>query len=209
MSNTPDYLKNVETTDFTDFKRHVWEMTDKEYYDFYDETFRRLGFFDYTATNIQFFRQWIHGTVLDAGCNGGGFLQALRDEGYPKRLVGVDISKVALDEAANRGLEVYWGDLEDRLFFPDRYFNTVVCGHTLEHLRKPEKAFNELKRVSRDSIIILIPLQGEEARWKKTNTHIQFWPTVQSFEAWAGMRVAESMVKRDGTLAIMLFKVGM
>lgn len=208
MSNTPDYLKNVETTDFTEFKKHVWEMTDEEYYAFYDDTFRRLGFFDYTATNIQFFRHWIHGTVLDAGCSGGGFLQALRDDGYPHRLVGVDISKVALDEATNRGLEVYWGDLENHTPFPDRFFNTVVSGHTLEHLRKPKKAFNELKRICRESLIILIPLQGEEARWKKTNTHIQFWPTVGSFEAWAGLKVAESMVERDGTLAIMLFKVG-
>lgn len=203
-----DYLEKAKETDFTEFKSHVWEMSDAEYSAFYDDIFSKLGFFDYTATNIQFFGKWIHGRVLDAGCNGGGFLQALKNGGYNGEIIGVDICKVALKEATHRGLEVYWGNIEKRIPFPNRYFDTVVCGHTLEHLRKPKKAFSELKRVCRGSIIILIPLQGEDQRWKKTNTHIQFWPTVESFENFAEMKTTESMIERDGTLGIMLFKMG-
>jgi len=204
-----DYFRRAGETDFTEFKKRVWEMSDAEYYSIYDEVFSELGFFDYTQTNLKYFRGWMYGDVLDVGCAGGGLLQALRDGGYDGRLIGVDISKVALNEATRRGLEVVWGDVEKRLPFPDRSFDTVVCGHTLEHLRHPGEAFSELKRVCRGALIVLIPLQGEDQRWKKTNTHLQFWPTIESFEGFAGVKAAESMVERDRTLGILLFKLGL
>lgn len=206
MIGVVDYLEKAKETDFTEFKSHVWEMSDVDYYAFYDDTFNKLGFFDYTATNTQFFGKWVIGDVLDVGCSGGGLLQALKAY-HSGRLVGVDISEVALQEARSKGLEVYWGDAEKVLPFLDKSFHTVIIGHTLEHLRRPEAAFSEAKRICKEHLIILIPLQGEDQRWKKTNMHIQFWPTIESFEEFAGMKVTESMIERNGTLGILLFKM--
>lgn len=200
------YLERVKETDFTDFKKHASEMTPSEIYEFYDEVFKKMGFFDYTLTNLPYFRDWIVGDVLDVGCNAGGLLEELRKEGYGGRLVGDDICLVALEEALKKGLEVYFGDVEKALPFADRSFDTVICGHTLEHLREPKAAWRELRRVCKDTLIIVIPLQGEDQRWKKTNTHLQFWPSIESFEEWADAISVYSRVEREGTLGVLVFK---
>jgi ubiquinone/menaquinone biosynthesis C-methylase UbiE len=201
------YLERAKKADFTEFKHKVGSMTESEIYEFYNQVYRDFGFFDYTETNLPFFIDWVVGDVLDVGCNAGGLLEALRNKGHAGRLVGVDICEVALEEALKRKLDVYWGDVEIGLPFNSGSFQTVICGHTMEHLRKPKEALAELIRVCRGTVIIIIPIQGEEARWKKTNTHLQFWPTPESFEEFAGRKAEMKRVERDGTLGILVFKM--
>ena len=194
--------------DFTEFKKRVWEMGDEEFYEAYDDAFKNIGFFDYTLTNLEYFEDWIYGDLLEVGCSAGLVLKAIRKR--CKRCVGIDVSSHALKEAVRTlpsDIELFKADVEKPLFFPDRSFDTVLCGHTLEHLRKPSKAISEMKRVCRDRIIVLIPLQGKKQRWKKTNMHIQFWPTIESFEKFFGSNATDSLVLREGTLAIMKFEV--
>lgn len=198
--------KNI---DFTEFKEKAWGMSDEEFYAAYDAAFKKIGFFDYTLTNLEYFESWIRGDLLEVGCSSGLLLKTIR--GRCKRCVGIDISSYALEEAKKMlppDVELYRGDAEKSLPFPSRCFDTVICGHTLEHLRQPLNAVKEMKRVCRNRIIILIPLQGKGQMWKKTNMHLQFWPTVEDFEEFFGEKAAESIVAREGTLAIMRFEGG-
>lgn len=191
----------------TEFKKNVWDITDKEFYKAYDDVFLKVGFFDYTLTNLENFKDWIYGDFLEVGCASGKTLRAVRS--LCDRCVGVDVSKYALETARKelpKSIELQWGDVEKTLPFADKIFHTVLIGHTLEHLRNPARAISEIKRVCKDSIIVIIPLQGEDERWKKTNYHIQFWPTVESFEIFYGAKADKKLVTRKGTLATMLFK---
>ncbi|MDD3493351.1 MAG: class I SAM-dependent methyltransferase [Candidatus Thermoplasmatota archaeon] len=206
MPQTPP---DLSAYDFTDFKRRVWRMTDAEFYDYYDRVYREVGFFDYTLTNLEHFVQWIRGDFLEVGCSSGQTLRAVC--AACNRCVGADICDYAL-EIARRGngrrrIEYVKCDAEKELPFSDGEFDCVLCGHTLEHLRDPKAAVDELFRVSRGSVVVVIPLQGPEQRWKKTNLHIQFWPTVESFEDFCGRKAWESRVVRDGTCGVMRFRV--
>jgi ubiquinone/menaquinone biosynthesis C-methylase UbiE len=58
--------------------------------------------------------------------------------------------------------------------FADGQFDTVVCTHTLEHIRDVGKALAEVKRVCAKRLIIVVPCQRE---YRYTfDLHIHFFP---------------------------------
>ena len=48
-------------------------------------------------------------------------------------------------------------DITEKLPFPDKSFDILICTETLEHLEDPMFVFNELKRVARKKVIISVP----------------------------------------------------
>jgi ubiquinone/menaquinone biosynthesis C-methylase UbiE len=62
----------------------------------------------------------------------------------------------------------------ERLPFPDRAFDTVVCAHTLEHVQELEAAIRELRRVTARRLIIVVPRQRP---YQYTfDLHLHFFP---------------------------------
>lgn len=96
------------------------------------------------------FRQYVGGPgrrVLDLGCRYGALTRAYA---AGNEVVGVDVDREALERAsAELGIETHWADAEDELPFPDETFDVVVAGELLEHLRYPERAVAEARRVLR------------------------------------------------------------
>lgn len=84
--------------------------------------------------------------VLDLGCRYGALTLAYLDG---NEIVGVDIDREALAEAARLGIETRWADVEQPLEFPDAVFDVVVVGELLEHLRDPDAVVAEARRVLR------------------------------------------------------------
>lgn len=95
------------------------------------------------------FSEWVGGPgrrVLDLGCRYGALTRAYLEG---NSIVGVDIDREALAEAAALGVETVWADADEPLPFADEDFDVVVIGELLEHLRFPERALAEARRVLR------------------------------------------------------------
>jgi SAM-dependent methyltransferase len=84
--------------------------------------------------------------VLDLGCRYGALTRWYLDG---NEVVGIDVDREALAEAAKLGIETHWGDVEEPLGFPDASFDVVVAGELLEHLREPAALVAEARRVLR------------------------------------------------------------
>ena len=85
--------------------------------------------------------------VLDLGCRYGALTRAYVDG---NDVVGVDVDREALAEAAKLGIETVWADVDERLPFEDASFDVVVAGELLEHIREPEHLVGESRRLLRN-----------------------------------------------------------
>jgi SAM-dependent methyltransferase len=94
------------------------------------------------------FHAWV-GTgqrVLDVGCRYGALT---RSYVHGNEVVGVDVDREALEEAAELGIEPLWADAREPLPLEDESFDVVVMGELLEHLPLPQRMVAETRRVLR------------------------------------------------------------
>lgn len=84
--------------------------------------------------------------VLDLGCRYGALTRAYAEG---NDVVGIDVDREALAEAAKLGIETRWADVEQPLELEDSVFDVVVAGELLEHLRDPGAVVAEARRVLR------------------------------------------------------------
>ena len=100
--------------------------------------------------------------VLDVGCDDGSLMEYLKkDKNVDVR--GIEISKEKVQTCISKGLTVIEGDAEfDLKQFPDKSFDYVVLGQTLQAFINPEIVIKELLRVG-NKAIVTIPNFGH---WK-------------------------------------------
>jgi SAM-dependent methyltransferase len=84
--------------------------------------------------------------VLDVGCRYGALTRSYLEG---NEVVGVDVDREALAEAAKLGIETHWADADAALPFADATFDVVVAGELLEHIRDPAGLIDEAARVLR------------------------------------------------------------
>ncbi len=100
--------------------------------------------------------------VLDVGCNDGSLMEFLK-KNKNIDIRGIEISKEKVQTCISKGLTVIEGDAEfDLKQFPDKSFDYVVLGQTLQAFINPEKVIKELLRVG-NKAIVTIPNFGH---WK-------------------------------------------
>ena len=86
--------------------------------------------------------------IVDVGCGDGSLIALLQDENYQyDHLYGVDLNPGVLtlkEKFSNCHLEVQY---IMNLTLPQKYFDTVLCLDTLEHIKNIDYAIEELKKI--------------------------------------------------------------
>jgi SAM-dependent methyltransferase len=136
-------------------------------------------------------------TVLDAGCGEGFVVSFLKERDPSLQLTGTDLNADAIQYAREHfsdTADFRIGDIYDLPFETDA-FDLVICSEVLEHLDKPERALEELKRVSREHVLITVPLEpyfqwlnnlGRLVGIGDDIGHVNFWKRQDFDELMAG-----------------------
>ena len=93
--------------------------------------------------------------VLDVGCDDGTLMEFLK-KNKNVDIRGIEISKEKVQTCIAKGLTVIEGNAEfDLKQFPDKSFDYVVLGQTLQAFINPEIVIKELLRVGKKAIVTI------------------------------------------------------
>jgi|Deesub1362A_J573_1020465.scaffolds.fasta_scaffold00004_249 2-polyprenyl-3-methyl-5-hydroxy-6-metoxy-1,4-benzoquinol methylase len=160
--------------------------------------------------------------VMDIGCATGRLGQKLLQAGNASELYGVEIFEPAANEAKKIYKRVHVGDIEEMKLDYKNYFDVVVCGDILEHLKEPSKVVSEIYSwlVKGGLIVCSVPNVRYwriwrdlifKGKWEYTiegimdHTHLRFF-TLSSFRKmlietsfeieYQGLRIANGLKQR-------------
>ena len=118
--------------------------------------------------------------ALDLGVGDGRVASLIQ----ASRLVGADVSQVALDRARKRlpEAELVLVEPDQALPFEDNAFDLVTCIETLEHVRDVQLALSEIRRVLRPGGRLALTTPAS-ARWRVLFRGIEhpFSPHIRAF----------------------------
>jgi len=107
--------------------------------------------------------------VLEIGAGAGQTLARIKELGYAGETVGVDV--VDLSQSSRPGIDrFYVADIEDETFALDgQYFDVILCGDVIEHLRDPWRAMKRLSTFLKSGGVLIasIPNLREKNLLKK------------------------------------------
>ncbi len=125
--------------------------------------------------------------ILDAGCGEGFTLSRFYELKIGESLEGIDYSldAIRIGKQVHPHLNIKRGDIYN-LVYKDNSFDLVICMEVLEHLEYPQKALQEIVRVSKKYILLTVPnepwfLLSNYTRWGQDIGHINKWSS-SSFE---------------------------
>ncbi len=91
--------------------------------------------------------------VVDIGCGDGTLLNVLRKAKAIKG-DGVEIDLDRYEEAIADGHDIFWDDIDDRLdTIPDRHYDVAIMSDTLQEVKNPRGALDELLRIADEAIV--------------------------------------------------------
>jgi SAM-dependent methyltransferase len=155
-------LTKDNTTSWKLLQKDLWNK-DKHYYELAEKSITngvRISF------GLQRLRKiaWECNTVLDCGCGSGKLLKLIYHRGA--RYQGIDISKLAIRRGRRRiknkkAIKLSVGNIE-KLAYNNDTFDLVYSTYTLEHVDNPDKAVEEMIRVTKPGgrIVCLCPNFG-------------------------------------------------
>jgi SAM-dependent methyltransferase len=166
-------------SDLADFRRSAPFVTAERYSQLYRDHPRvHEGTDNSDACLARIAAEVVGPSVCDVGCGTGTLLRHIRDHSRQDltRMVGIDL--IPPDAPIGGGIEFVSGWIED-LPFADRSFDTVVCTHVIEHILNYRRAIEELRRVARRRLVIVVPREREGIY--TFNPHLNFFPYSHSF----------------------------
>ncbi len=126
-------------------------------------------------------------SILDVGCGEGVTLHKIKMMKIGKNLEGIDYSAEAIKIGKKEfpALKLKKADIY-ALPYKDNSFDIVLCNEVLEHLEDPQKALDELKRVTKKYLLLSVPnepyfrlanfFRGRHVRrFGNHPEHIQHW----------------------------------
>jgi ubiquinone/menaquinone biosynthesis C-methylase UbiE len=144
-------------------------------------------------------------TVLDVGCGEGFTLKELYDHRIGDKLEGVDFLDTAIEIGKKIHPQLYLkqGNIYD-LPYKTNSFDVVLCTEVLEHLKEPEKALKELKRVSKKYCILSVPneplfMLGNFMRGKNLS---RFGNDIEHIQHWTGLGIKSFVAKEFEVVSV-------
>jgi ubiquinone/menaquinone biosynthesis C-methylase UbiE len=177
------------TEDFMTFKEKVYNMTKEEFSSLYERTLHVQELQGETDLNDECRKEILkivkNSKVLEVGCGRGLLAKQLAKK---NKVTACDI--VVPDYLKNSTDKVKYVEANiDSLPFKNNSFDVVISTHTLEHVQNIDIAINELRRVAKTMIIIVVPRQRP---YKYTfSLHTHFFPYAWSLRAAFGNHNAE------------------
>jgi ubiquinone/menaquinone biosynthesis C-methylase UbiE len=130
--------------------------------------------------------------ALDLGVGDG----RLATQIHATRLIGADVSQVALDRARKHlpDAELVLVEPDQPLPFEDNAFDLVTCIETIEHIRDVQLTFSEIRRVLRPGGRLALTTPAA-ARWRVLVIGLEhpFSPHIRAFTKRSLRTVLESM----------------
>lgn len=184
------------TKDFMQFKDSVFAMDATAFEALYERTAHVQSLQGETDLNQdcidEILRSLEAGDILEVGCGRGHLAGLMAATGAA--VTGFDIAVPAAVAERHPTVRFVTGNIE-ALPFEDGSFDIVVCTHTLEHVQDLPRAVQELRRVARRQLIIVVPRQRP---YKYTfSLHTQFFPYKWSIQGAFGHR-PNAVIKRLG-----------
>lgn len=169
--------------DLERFRARIPFVTPEEYRDVYARLPRVQSETDNSAACIDLIAADLVGeTALDVGCGTGYLLHVLAGRRPEVKFTGVDFIIDPETRKREGGITFHEANIE-KLPFADRSFDTVICTHVLEHILDFRAALAELRRITRQRLIIVVP---QEREYRFTfNPHLHFFPYPHSFLRYA------------------------
>lgn len=188
-----------------DFREKLLTMTPEELQALYNEMgkWEPVREADTTPNQMAFVLQTIIGPrVLEIGCGNGRLSAQLAEKGFEVTACDLKADWTARlqEEFTDKGLHLRFQVANaESLPWPDASFDTVVSTHTLEHIPNLSRCLEEIRRVVRRRVIIVVPCQ----KYKRytIDTHVHFFPT-EAILRWS-LGFPEAVCKKiDGDWAI-------
>ena len=131
------------------------------YGDYYHkDKFARMRFDIVFSILTEFMNEGVK--VLDIGCYDGAMLEILKKGTEKIDYIGVDGDELALEIAQLKGARVMNINFEfEKLPFEHNYFDMVIMGEMLEHLRDPSQLMTQAKDMVKPNGVVLISLPNE------------------------------------------------
>ncbi len=175
------WFKGRKIQDIMEFKSNVWAMSKKEFDLFYNE---RTSLAKDRATDlsddsidymIKFLKKESCTNILDVGCGNGYWLGRVVEDVQIRSTIGCDVFNMV----GFKHSDYQKGDIEN-LPFEDNSFDVVTCHHVLEHVINLQQSIDELKRVCRKLLIVVVPCQ--RYYYYTLDEHINFFPYKEYLE---------------------------
>ena len=97
--------------------------------------------------------KYLDGVVLDVGCGIGDLLE------FRRGAIGVDVNSFNVKICKQKGLNAQIME-PDYLPFSDQIFDSILLDNVLEHIERPGKLIDEIRRVLRPSGSLLVGVPG-------------------------------------------------
>ncbi len=129
---------------------------------FYNHPNRLFRYIENKRISVLLKEADIHKTdkVLEVGCGAGHILERIQ-EGM---LTGIDISPAQIERAKKRlgGKAALLLAKGEKLPFPDKSFDRIICTEVFEHVLEPPMILEEMKRVLKDNGVISLSIPNEK-----------------------------------------------